>query len=662
MANLRGIPAQYTTDITIASKSQIAALERALKITAADFVGRKEDPEDSLEYRLLREIYSRKSGLEAERARRADVFRRLDNLYHARDMTLGGADHWSDDPATRLAGKAHVSVNVHAAFVDIPASLQATRPIINYVPTGPAKDEREANQRREALFFRWWDDNDLDLELENMAQIKALYGDTAVKVYWDEAKGLPSLTVIENPEQLYLGFGTSDYRRIDWALYCYGMSPQAVKEDWGLDVKVGKDGEEKFPIVYNGGGDHADPLQTLNSLGYQGDTARDVNRRQSDYEDVQVEVYDYWYKKPTKPGRMPEIWNAIYIGNYMVKNERHREFDTVPYVWLRNTTIPGSPYGKPELYDVEQLLREKDERITNAAQMIQSIVGGQMWQLIGPEAPDEVSANVIPKPNKVATPGPGNEIRVIQPFIPQFAVEDYLQRIDREIAVVTGLNDLLLGLAPGQVLSSSKAISALVANYEARIGPKRKLLYSALKEIWRLTAQVWERKNRDIRELIDGEYRIEIKAPELTPRDELEVAQMAINLVQNRIWAGERAMDRTGVEDPVDEKTLIREEQTDAALNPAAVQAMAQLMAVLQQLGMQAPPEAQQAVQAQQQNLNNQRVLNPPAAGGQSLNAPENAGNAAPEAMPANAEGGLLAQTMLQGGEASGRVLSQQKL
>ncbi len=64
-------------------------------------------------------------------------------------------------------------------------------------------------------------------------------------------------------------------------------------------------------------------------------------------------------------------------------------------------------------------------------------------------------------------------------------------------------------------------------------------------------ARIWEEKDRDVKRLIAGEYRIEIIAPELTPRDTLELASTAINLVQNRLWSAERAMDRVGVEDPI---------------------------------------------------------------------------------------------------------------
>ena len=605
----------------------------SLKMLESSLVAQEIDPKNSDDYTLLQEILGRKQLVDPEQNRLKALFRRMDNLYHPETITLGGADHWSEDPSARLAGRAHVSVNIHHAYVQIPAAIQAVRPVINYVPTGSTPEDRQAAQRREQLFFRWWEANDMDLQMEQAALLKELYGHTAAKVYWDPIEKVPKISVIERPENLYLGFGNSDYNRLDWALYTYGMSPQSIQEDYGVNVIPVKQGEKWYP--YTSRGSHEDPIGNVWANAFE----RNPLRRETAYEQMQIEVYDYWYKVATDPGKAPLVYNAIYVGNTLVKNEAHPEYGgKIPYIHLANGKIPGSPYGKPALYDPEQLLREKDERITAMAQMIQSIVGGQMWQLVGAEAPDEVPPNALPKPGRVATPGPGNELRAIQPFIPQFQIEQYVGRIDRELTVATGLNDLLLGLAPAQVLGSSRAIAALIANYESRLAPKRKVFYSWIKQVWEMCARIWEEKDSNVSRLIDGEYRIEIIAPELTPRDTLELASTAINLVQNRLWSAERAMDRVGVEDPIGEKELIRDEQTDATLNPAAVATMAQVAGQMQQMQMMQQQSVQtQEMMSQDQAANAQRTLQSAVAGSESLNQPENQAQLPPEANAANA-------------------------
>ena len=601
--------------------------------------------EENEDFLLALEAMNRKQLVEPEQNRMRAIYRRYDHYFHPNTFTLGGADHWAEDPSARLSGRSHVSVNLHASYVQIPASLQAVTPVINYVPTGPSEGERNQASRRERLMYAWWDANDMDLKLEEAALLKALYGNTAAKIFWDPVKKMPRVQIVDTPENLYVGYGSSDYTRVDWALYSYGLSPQAVMEEFGVDVIPVRDGNQWFP--YTSASTHDDPIASIYLNSYH----RDPIRYQTAYDQMKIEIMDYWYKHPTQPGKPPLVCNAIIVGNTVVKRTEHPELEgIIPYIMLRNSMIPGSPYGKPELYDIEQLLREKDEKITAQAQMIHSVVGGQMWQLTGVEAPDEVPANAIPKPNQVATPGAGNRIESINPFIPQFQVEDYNKRIDRELAVASGLNDLLLGLAPSSVLGSSRAIAQLMANYEARISPKRKLLYSWIQQVWEVCARVWENKDKAVANVIDGEYSIMLTPPELTPRDTIELAQTAINLVQNRLWSAERAMDRMGVSDPEGEKDLIRDEQTDATLNPAAVQTMGALIQMFSQMQQQPPAAAQQQAEAGQASaMEAMASMNPPQGGMPMLNAPSDGAVPPQEALPQNAqEGGADLMSMLQ--------------
>ena len=654
---MRPTPGQLKSIAAISDK----AVHQALGFAGATLKANGYEPEEEEEYRLLYEIAMRKGQLEPEQGRLRSLFRRFDNLYYPETITdPGGADHW---PEGAEPGRVHTSLNSPPVYVDIPASLQAVPPVENYVAASSDDEERSAAARAERLYFQWKEDSDFELEVHKSCIVKALYGFTFAKVWWDAIEKMPKVRVIDSPENLYVGWGDSDYRRMDWTIYCYGLSPLAAEETYGVSVSPVELGDGKYAayVSQSSGGSHSDPLsQSGASLPNM-----PGGRMPDAYEKTQVEVYDYWYKVPktTKAGKpaKPEIWNAIFVGNAMVENAKHSEYDDLPYIPLRNTYIPGSPYGRPELYDLEQMFREKDERLSEGGQMIHSIVGGQMWQIIGAEAPDSVSDNMIPKPNKVATPGPNAELKAITPFVPQFALEDYLKRIDGEIESMSGLNDLLIGRAPATILGSSKAITALVANYEARIRMKRDLLYQFRKGVWAMAAKLWEAKDRDVRDILDGRHRLSIIAPELTPRDQLENAQKAMNLVGARLWSMERAMDSTGVEDPEEEKNLIRLEQTDPALNPAAVQTQVSLAAGMQQLGIQ--PGAPAGAPTTAQTDNSARTLNAAPKGTQSLNAPENKGIASEQATPLNArEGKATVQTMVADGESSGRILTDTPL
>jgi hypothetical protein len=651
----RAVPAQYTTDRSVVPSSSdiegIANIARSKVRFVADMAARQYGP-DSSEYQLLAEIRDRKSSVESEQARLRYLFQRWDNLYFPNTISQGGPDHW---PEGVKPGRNHVSVNTPPVYVDIPASLQAVPPDENYIPASEEPGKRESADRAEVLYRQWKDDDAFELKVHKACIVKGLYGHTFSRVHWNPIEKRPTTTILESPENLYVGWGNSEYSRMDWAVYCYGLSEQAIKEDYDLDLDAEDVGDGKWMWYVKGGVAHNDPI------GNVFNQQRANGRQPPRYEMGQIEVYDYWYKKATGKGKRPEIWNAIYVGNALVEKAKHAEYEDLPYDLLPNTFIPGQPYGKPELYDIEQLIREKEERLTNAGQMLSTMTDGQRWQIVGPEAPDEVPVNAIPAANKVAAPGPGNEIKAIQPFVAEYAAEDHLKRLDMEMEVVSGLNELLLGRAPATILGSSKAIAALVANYESRINMKRQLLYEWRKRTWRKAAKVWEAKDSKVKAIIDGQYRLDVKAPELTPHDNLEVAQMAMSLTQNRIWSSERAMNATGVEDPTSEKNVIREEQTDAALNPAAVQAQVTLMGALQAQGI----NPAQAGISQDQQANTDRTLNRPAPGTQSLNQGENQSNT-PQAAPQNAQApnGAKAQnqSLLQNGEAQGRIITSAPL
>lgn len=648
------VPGQWTNDPDVFPSPQaLRILAGATKVGRAAIFARSKavasgkEPEYDEEAAIIQEIRLRKESLDEEQAARRLMFDRMDNLFYPQVVTNpGGADHWPLEK--QAAGEVHVSVNNIDPYVTIPASLQAFVPVENYVPEEDSDSEREAAARRERLYFSWKDSEEFELKAHRACFVKELYGFTFAKVWWNAEEKRPSVTILDRPDNLYAGWGASDYSRLDWTVYCYGISAQSAREEYGLDVVPIPVGDDKFvPYVTS---DHSDPIGSV-----YGTNAIVRGRIRSKYERDQIEVYDYWYKKAQGKGKKPAIWNALYVGNALVQNVEHKEFDDIPYILLPNTFVPGFPIGKPALYDLEQLFREKDERITAAAQMIQSVVGGQMWQLTGSEAPEEVPSSAIPKVNTVAAPGPNARIEAIQPFMPQFAVEDYLKRIDKELVEASGLSGPLLGNSP-QDLSSSKAFIALVHQYGARISMKRDLLYSWRKKVWRVVAMCWERKNNEIKSLIDGKYRLSVLAPDLTPRDELENAQKVINLVQNGIMSLRYAMDQVGIEDPEAEIVLIKQENSDPALKPEKVQAQVTLAAAMAQFGGQGVVPEQGG-----QNPANGPT---PAAGTPGQSQPENAANPPPESQPENAlaGNGAKAQTLVQGGEGTGRILTSAPL
>ena len=394
---------------------------------------------------MLREVTARMDTKRAEMSRFQDLCYRYDNLYYPDVVTRFGADHWPEDPNRSIPGRAHVSVNVYPVYVDIPAALQATTPVENIAPADPRQEQnRELAASVERVFFAWKEETDFEIKNHKAAVTKGLYGRTAAKVWWDTDSDMPQFSVVDQPRNLWLGFGSTDYTKLEWAVYAMRMHPDAIVEKYGLDVSRTDEG---VPYARPQVGAHVSHTTQPGARDWlAGDAA------------YMIEVIDYWYRKPAGPmvpGEPTKMvtCNAIIVGNYMTKNDEHPEYGgMLPYVPLFNTYIPGVPDGRSEFFDIEQLIREKDERLSAGAQMVSKTVGGQFWQLTGPEAPDKVPVGVEPKADKVVAPGAGNRIEKIEPWMPEFAWDQYLDRIDRELSDVSGLNDLLRGLAPAQVL------------------------------------------------------------------------------------------------------------------------------------------------------------------------------------------------------------------
>jgi hypothetical protein len=599
---------------------------------------------------------------------------RYDNLYYPQGFTDGGASHWASHASARTPGRSHVSVNAYAPYVDIPAALTSVPPIENFVATTEEDEESESMRElaimAERIYTTWKDTENIEFKGHLSCTVKGLYGRGAAKVWWDDGADRPTVSIIEQPRNLRYGYSSSDHRKLAWAAYCYLISAETAAEEYGLRVESGRDeGGQPYPYV-----------------AAMGDV--EVRQWMDPPAELRLEVYDYWYRQPVdgadyKLGEPVEFetWNALFIGNALIYRKVRPEYNgLMPYVPLMNTFIPGATTGRSEFYDIEQLIREKDERMSEAAQMMSRAINGQYWQLIGPEAPDEPRPGLRPIPNMVVGPGAGNRIEAIQPWMPSFQVEQHLARIDRELADVSGLSDLLRGLAPSQVLSSGKAINALVANYETRIRIRRDMYYQWRRDIWTLARTIWAYKDLDVADILEAPYRHDIQPPTLTPRDDMETATMAANLVREKLWSLARGQDRVGVDDPELEQDIIREEQTDATMNPAAVMTMAQMLTVLKQLNIPAPQDAMDAAAAQQEALASERLLGGSPEGVPSLNGPGEQPMLPPEAgQPAPAMGEPLepgaaapagqveGQMMLQQmtpteGEPATRILSQQKI
>jgi hypothetical protein len=628
---------------------------------------------------LQRQLQDRIAGIKVEHDLFRDECVRYDALFYSTTFTAFGADLWSDDPNLMVDGRSHVSLNNPQVYVEVPAALQAVAPIENIVAIEDSDDARRDASALERIRESWRVEEGWQLKRHKAATLKGLYGRTASFVYPDKEEGHACAEVVINPRNLYMGFKDDNYDELEWAAQVILMDPMTVTERYSVEVTA-RSLQDGTIIPWVAG--------TLEAVG------ADIARPEMNWGPARVEVWDYWYRKPGRLGKKGqqaksmETWNCIVVGNEVVRNEKFSYYDgDIPYIPLFNTFVPGVPTGRSELHDMEQLIREKMTRLTAGAQMIQKATAGDYWQITGENAPARGAANVKPVLNQTVSAGPGNRFESIAPFIAEFQLEQFLGRIDREMAVISGLNDLLLGLAPSAVLNSSKAINALLANYESRIAMRRLLFYEWDRKTWELVLKVWSamvgENGKFIKEVLkNGMPRLDLEDPSLSPRDEMETASRAVNLVNAKLWSQARGMDAVGVDDPEQEQNVIRRESTDATLWPDRVSLMVQLMTALNAAQQQMPQGAADQAQGQQQSgamalqdalgmqtpdntqssqLPGDQGMMPQVAGAE--NSPLSQGNAnSPLASAATGPQPTQVQSMIQGGKLSGRILNNTKL
>ena len=187
-----------------------------------------------------------------------------------------------------MPGKAHISVNITAVYVDIPASLQAVPPIENIVPLVDSEEARALAAMTERLYIAWKGEVDLDLLGHKACVVKGLYGRTAAKVWWDADTGFPQVDIIDQPRNLWLGWGQTDYRRWTGPCYSYLMTAEAIFAEYGLVRRraQGQDGQA-LPV----------PAARPRRSGRGRRRAARCGRA------TKIEVYDYWYRQPKSRSR-----------------------------------------------------------------------------------------------------------------------------------------------------------------------------------------------------------------------------------------------------------------------------------------------------------------------------------------------------------------------
>lgn len=544
-------------------------------------------------------------------------------------------DQWPEDRFLR-PGKVHITANIIRAYCDISARLLSIPPRLVNKPLSQNVENRRRAEDIERFFYRLLDLSGWDVWLNDWALAGEVFGVGVLKAYWDTATGTPDVEVIEQPQNLMLGYGTSDYSVVDWAIYRYTVSFIEAQARWP-EAQIMLD-EAGGPMVAGtpvswGAADKADIVNQRSGSGATAEggsgLSDDVNSSNAHYEEYEhsqhLEAWDYWYREDGK------IKNATILAGRIVDGPHtHGELPKIPYLIYEAGHEPGSPEG----LNTPELLRDTQMGYNRALSLWTQYAldnSGTAYQVKGPTSGD-IPEGMIPLSDEMVPVGE-NEIIPIQRNQNTFPLNQLIDQYWEVASRLTGIPAILFGTLAG-AQTSGRATAVQIEAALNRLDPKRRRFYNTLKELLRIWGFMLSFKNTKIevvqpaeaqpgqlgpaaqepemqvikigmKRLLDGFDNWKIIAPEITPRDSIEATQNAANKVGAHLQSLENAMDDIGIEDPQHELDLIRRELADARLNPGQVQAYISSLQLLNQL-MQM--QAQQAAAAGQQGQDIQQA------------------------------------------------------
>jgi hypothetical protein len=529
---------------------------------------------------------------------------RLRRLHHFAYPMDG--DQWPEDQLLRPE-KIHMTANLCKPAIDVDARMQALIPRIVQEPNGTGEEERASAEAAEKIMQRFLELSGWDLWMSDLTRIKCAYGYAVLKPFWNVKENRPDAVVIENPSNLRVGWGSSDFRDIDWALYEYSISPIEVMRRFPDVVIVPNKGGR--PTVMKHGGDHADPLDQKHSLSRRPQLQmRPIPYQESEYESQQVTCWDYWFKDVKDV-----VWNAIIIDGEVIGGEvaRHRELMDIPYIVIENDHEPSMPWGIATHEAIIDLQIEMNRALSHAAQIIADEID-PAWQINSMSVPD----GVVPRSGEiVATGDEGAEIKAIPKSVNFPPVVTLIEEFKDQYHDITGLPRILFGTSPGSQ-TTGRALAVQVEAAANRLDFKRRRLYQGLRELLIYWAFMVEKRKLktggfDVGAAVSGFRRWKIIAPEITPKDVIEASNNAIQKVNAKIISLQSAREELGYDSPKDEEKLVIEERSNVDLFPGDVQVKTAVLQALQALTMQqqqmgaqqAGADAQGQMVAQEQGL-----------------------------------------------------------
>lgn len=453
------------------------------------------------------------------------------------------------------------------------AFLSATPPDFNVVCRGAgstvSKIARERARFVEDLWYATLYDNNYETFMEEGSRNGSKLGTTILQWGWDSVNKRPFIINVAVPENVRIGWASTDYKKINWAIHGFRIALDEAKERYNAEgalETLQATSESKLSTPH-----------TSKSLS----TANIELKEESN--PTEVDNYDGWVKD-----EKGNVRNIIVVEDRPVKNEKMPAgWPDIPYIVIPNIVDPGRPWGVADIQPVFDHQLEINERLCDNADLMRQInlVKYKITNMPEAEPGDfEIGGRIF----KLLE---GQDVEAIAQPVSVWPFKDHIERVLQMFSHQSLLPPQVFGASPGNIVTGA-GISALFQGAISRMKSKQKRWNYAFGQLFKNVMWLWSYYNEDAKEILkDGTYELEVVWPDMLPKDDAVHIQNVLNKLNARAVSLETAMNELGVKSPADEKDLIREERTDPTLFPEQAMLTAQAMQTLSGENEEKKPE-----------------------------------------------------------------------
>jgi len=361
-------------------------------------------------------------------------------------------------------------------------------------------------------------------------------GDTAIYHPWDDTE---KIFKIQNvfPGYIRIKFKDNNYDEIEHFFVCWIKSTNEIKQMYGKDV-----GATRY---------------------------EDIQNPASIWDSYLLNTGDYAVVKIYFDGE-----KEVHYSGQQILKEKINTTGEIPLTWIPAMVDPFSPHGISYLKDLIPIIQEHNE-VNSDEEAITKLFSRPKVIIRNATQKDIDNIKKMWKKGIVASKGNLE----VQPFEFKnniFPIEKRKENVEQRLYQISGIGPAVFGMPMGSInTGASLTVQYAPTLQMAQIiweswEPKLMMMFESMLKILEKKGGKFE--NRTYKEIINGNYEVELQTPFKVPREESVHVSNVINKLQSGIISKTTAMVELGIDSPQDELMLQAWERFHPLLNPGQEQ------------------------------------------------------------------------------------------